>query len=238
MVEPWIDGLWGALAKILAPKDGTESSSSQIDDPSSAEKTTDNPKTPDDTDNPKTTADTDNPKTAADTDNPKTAADTDNPKTTADTDNPKTAADTDNPKTAANTDNPKNTANRTDNPKITADPVTGSVTGNTDNPKSTADTDNPKTTDTASELEMLSTNLKELQVSSPPLVTPNLEPRTLVEATPPSLSSVPAVEVRGQAASFNESVLRTCSRELVGVALNLPTLPPAYISVQLKEVSW
>lgn len=197
VVEPWIDGLWGALAKIQTPNKGQ--------DPSSA--------SPDGTE----------------VDGPILSG----------------VSGQDTVSIPSDVSNPNLLDVGTDNPQLTGDATDNGPTGGQKSSK----TESSEATDM--HVDKLAANLTErLHVAQSSYSTSVIEVRGQLETSSTSststvevrghLAATPAgVDVRGEAtAVIDERVvaLRTCSPELVGVALTLPSLPAAYICLQLKQV--
>ena len=207
IVEPWIDGLWEALASILAPSDGQD----PLSIPSSVN--------PDGNDS---TTEVDSPQC----DNPITPG-ADNPQSTA----TNHAADVDNP-------NP---------PDVGADAAdNGSIDG-----QKSSETDEKRVSGTTEmQVDKIAADMTErLHVAQLSYSTPAVKiggelstlsaPTTSMVEVRGHLATPAGAEVRGEVAAVADErvvALRTCSPELVGVALTLPSLPAAYICLQLVQV--
>ena len=211
VVEPWIDGLWEPLASILAPSDGQD----PLSIPSGV-----NP------DGNGSTTEVDSPQCATDTDNPITPG-ADNPQSTA----TNHAADVDSP----------------NHPDVGADAAdNGSIDG-----EKSSETDEKRVSGTTeTHMDRLAADMTErLHVAQSSYSTPAVKiggelstlsaPTTSMVEVRGHLAAPTGAEVRGEAAAVADErvvALRTCSPELVGVALILPSLPAAYICLQLVQV--
>ena len=217
MVEPWIEGLWGALEKVLLAREiddceDSESSSMAI----TTEETDHHGNNPNiTTADPNSTVD--NPNSTVD-DNPNTPVDNPNTTVNSTVDNPNSTVDNPN----STVDNPNSTVNNiVDNPNSTG------INPNS-TPNRTADISDPQCSshEAAIQSEKLANNVEKLQISSPPTLS-NFDPNSPTQ-------DQPLVDEIIDETRRNALQLSSCKQD--EATLTLPSLPPAYIRVQLNEV--